>query len=288
MTTADARNLIADNYMMPELRTYTPSEWDVRWAITPRRIKKMNEMVEKENAKLRAAYDTEIAIRESTVNSVNALDKYPAELKSLFFHTIEWTLSDIQRRHDARVAAETEFKNKYGDDVYDHVYVLSSLCFTRSYRSKVTDAVVTDDAWSKFVKYNGYGSTKCVTEIADWKTLIEDYRNLTSIRNGDESYNCSKHCSKGKLAYVKMIALRRVTATLVRIADEINTHFEGGIPSTCETSPNWGVGGHFNGILSDGNTRVSFKSFCAGGWNIVRFHYRFKITKLKSKKESTK
>mgnify|MGYP003311763948 CR=1 FL=1 len=52
-------------------------------------------------------------------------------------------------------------------------------------------------------------------------------------------------------------------------------------PDKCSIDANWGVGGHFNGILESNGIRISFKSFVAGGYNIQRRHIRFKVTKLK-------
>ena len=71
------------------------------------------------------------------------------------------------------------------------------------------------------------------------------------------------------------------TYHLANIVDEIKKHFNGNKPTKCLTDAKWGYKGEFCGILTDDVNKVSFKSFGAGGVNIQRYHFRFKVTKLK-------
>lgn len=287
MNANDVHDLISQYYAKPVFKEWQPSEYDMKHIYnTPRRMKKLETDRAKENAKLQLVFDKALATWQKCHDAVDEIATWPEEVRDLFFNTFKWTIDDLTCRHDYVLSVEKKFIEKYGENGFRFVNDLKYLCEKSGYqfgtlRRTTIIRDVSEDGWKYFAKQHtvyvdGFGYTRPLESIADWKTYINDAARLRELWKNDAVH------TEGKDAYV--IAIKHMSVTLSSICEDIKQFFNGNKPTCCETDPQWGVNGKFNGILTDGITRISFKSFGAGGLpnGVQRFHYRFKCTKLKN------
>lgn len=291
MTVTECHDLINKHYPDPIRQIYTPSKYDVQRAITPKRIEKLNALIAKEQAKLDAVTQKLSDKKAAVHRTIDDLATYPDTVASLFLSTFKWTIEDLIRRHEAFLAKKQMMVEAYSEEVMKRTESVKYFGYEKKWESTWSGRGrrvevrrdITPEMWSEFAAHNGgywdNAENKYVypfTTISDYVKFLDDYDEYKTLRENDDVVSCDGD------AYVN--AINHMADTLERIACDITAIFNGSKPTLCETDARWGVDGHFNGILSDGKTRASFKSFGAGGWNIQCFHYRFKITKLVSKK----
>lgn len=293
MTKNETMSIVDSHYPVPTLKHWKPSDYEMNYKYnTPRKTKKLEAVREKEDAKLRAAYDQEVVCREDVVKTIDEVSTLPPEVADLFLSTFKWTIEDLVRRHEAFLAAKSAITNEFGDNGLNVLQSAKCRMSSRVYKPSMTGfrgsyveqrRILTNDEWSKFadecktnfhkVAEDKYDYDYPAKSIKDPEKLMMLGLEFWNAQEADEVY------SDGDQAYVSSI--QRMAGTLKRIMDEIKDSFNGEKPDACETGAGWGAKGNFEGVLRRGSERVSFKSFGAGGYNIQRFHFRFKVTKLK-------
>lgn len=286
--------LINKFYADPILNEWKPSEYDLKYIFppTPRGQLKLAKRKAKEDAKLKEVFDKEVASKANVHHVVDEIAKYPAEIQKLFFNVFEWKINNLVKCHEEFLKLKDELP-KFGEyiskRVYDFRYHLTKTTTDISSSGRRISRrclrVLDDDDWNKLAATTR-GDFREVSEGKwEYEYPLKNVEDPTALMEFlvkyFEAHDRDDIAIYGDKAYVN--AIIHIASMLTDILHDIDMHFNGNKPTLCETDAHWGVDGHFNGILSDGNTRASFKSFGAGGWNIVRFHYRFKITKLKSK-----
>jgi len=293
MTKSVVLDLVNNRYPVPFLGHWQPSEYDMKYKYnTPRKAKKIEVDREKEDAKLKSIFDRESLKRESVINTIDEISTFPDKVADLFLSTFKMTIDDLVRRHEACLNAKKAISDEFGDIGLDVLRNAKYKMVKRQYESSWTGSrgryverkvMLTKDEWQKFAneyKTNFHKVSEDKYEYDYPAKGIKDPEKLMKL--GIEYWDAKDNddiSSDGDNAYV--FAIQRMSDTLRRILEEIKVAFNGKRPDSCETDANWGMKGNFEGILKCGEERVSFKSFGAGGFNIQRFHFRFKVTKLK-------
>ncbi len=102
----------------------------------------------------------------------------------------------------------------------------------------------------------------------------------------EEKIAFCKEAIRADLAQMKLAAFvmpeEVFSMTVERFAEIVDAMVRvlGGLPDGFERDHEWGIGGHYNGIVSREGKRAKFTSFYAGGWNIQRLHIRYRVTPL--------
>lgn len=240
-------------------------------------------LVEKENARRKAVFEAEKRVKQNVHAVIDRLASFPSSISNLFLSAIKFTIDDVKARHEKALSLREGIVRKYGNGAIE--------CFPALMR--------------KMKKFGGVGglvrykplSLAEFEQIAHTRTFGVNFRQISSNHYDYDYPLCSikdpltfmNDCivyaeakanddveAEGDEVYAT--AIRRITKHLEEIANSIVEIFNGEIPTVCEKSVHWGVGGRFNGVLAHKGKRVSFKSFGAGGYNIQRYHYRFRIT----------
>lgn len=291
MTLSEINKIVEDLYPEPSCETWTPSEYEMKYkfknAVTPRQIQKLAAETEKQNAKLRAEWEKEVRARDRVFSILKSFEAYPAEIASLFWNTLVWTIDDMDRLHGRYLEAKRRLE-EFGPYSVKLESLVRDFFRRRNYgrgRGKYVYTELTDDNWKKFcdgwgrgefkkLENGEYGYEMIASRIENWRDYVDAVMKLATARENDP-------LQAGPKAYP--YAICGACDTLDDIAKEIERLLNGRKPDSCETEPNWGVAGKFNGILRAGNDRISFCSFTAGGHNVQRYHFRYKITKLVEK-----
>lgn len=291
MTLSEISRFVEDIYPVPVCGTWTPSEYEMKYkfknAVTPRQIQKLAAETEKQNAKLRAGWEKEAAARDRVFSILRSFESYPAEIASLFWNTLVWTIDDMDRLHDRYLEAKRVLE-EFGPYGIKLESLARDFFRRRNYgrgRGKYAYTELTDDNWKKFcdgwgrgeftkLENGEYGYEMAASRIENWRDYVQAVLDLATARENDP-------LQAGPLAY--QYAVRGAADTLERVAEDIERLLDRRKPDSCETEPNWGGGGKFNGILRAGNDRISFCSFAAGGHNVQRYHFWYKVTKLVEK-----
>lgn len=286
MTTAsELHSLINLHYAEPKLNVWEPSEFDTEYNYnTPRKLKKLESDREKHNAKLKAEYDAEMVKWNAVHKVIDDLAAWPKEVADLFLETVRQTITTLEFRHKKFLEAKDAIDEKYGMPlILNAKWHLNKLLDHKPGRCGVSfDAMkrwdkIANDYRGEFKKQpdGKVGYDLPLKNIKDPQDLLNMFAEYRLAEDLDDVALYGEHA-----AYMK--AIRSITSKISDIMLEVTKIFGGKIPEKCECGGEWGVDGHFNGILSCGSKRVSFCSFIAGGWNIQRLHCRFKITELKS------
>ena len=283
MLANDCHDLINKSYPDPTFKAWEPSEYDLKYKFKQTKAgqRKLAAQREKEDSKLKDAYDREIAEKKHVHFIIDEISTYPSEVAALFLDTFKWTIEDIVRKHDAYLKAKEDLLNKWGKEISDNIWNLKYLLEEKHWESSWTGHrgryvtwILADVEDIKQHEWTNRSYCKEFSEVKDRKDLFKDYKTIQALRDADDVY------SMGTEAYP--MAIKRMTETLSRILSEIKKIFGDNKPTKCLTDASWGKDMHFNGLLTDGTKKVNFLSFGAGGHNIQRFHYRFKISELKS------
>lgn len=284
MNAKSCHDLVNQYYKKPVFIEWQPNDWEMRYYTGKTGARRLLKDKAKYDAKRQKSYEKELAAFNEVHSTIDDIATYPKEIANLFLSTFKWTIEDLINRHERHLAHRKYMIETYGEEVVKIISTLKYLVYKTSYQStwsgrgkRVEVPVeINDEQWTKFTEthysYTENGHVYPFKDVSDYKKLIEDYRKLKALQEDDD-------VSIDSAAYSNHII--HMADTLHRIALDINRIFGGNKPTKCETEARWGIDGHFNGILTDGKTRASFLSFSAGGYNIQRYHYRFKITKLK-------
>ena len=286
MTTAsELHSLINLHYSEPKLSTWNPSEYEMKYKYnTPRKLKKLESDREKNNVKLKANYKLEMVKWNAVHKVVDDLNAWPKEVADLFLDTIQQAITTLGLRHKKFIEAKNAIDEKYGMSLIVNAgwHLNQLLNHTPGRRGVSLDAM---KKWDEVASsYRGeykkqpdgkYGYDLPLKRIKDPEDLLNMFAAYRLAKDLDDIALYGENA-----AYMK--AIQGITSKIADIMDEVMNVFGGKVPEKCECGGDWGVDGHFNGVLSCGSKRISFCSFVAGGWNIQRLHCRFKITELKS------
>lgn len=263
-------------YAKPVLKTWTPKEWELGYYNTPKRL-------EKERAKRDAAYakDYEREMRDYTefTNAVGRIARMPQGLVHLFAQTAKWIVEENAARR-----RKIEAEMKAFTDVYDR---------TIEYTYEPNG----DEPYTTTFNPAKDAETHYLLSAYDFKNGCWNPSFRNEYRKAQ--INCVADTDEGRVAYMKALlkysedgkelrAMRSDASLFVEFIGECARVMDGiwktlgGDPDECSYDVGWGVGSHFNGIVSRDGKRASFKSFLAGGWNIQRLHVRFRVTLLKA------
>lgn len=275
MNDIDIINEFAEKfYKKPVLRTWTPDDWEKKYYDTEKKLAK-------EKAKRDAAYakDFEREMRDYTAYraTVERIAKMPQGIIFLFARTAKHIVEKnvaIREGYEAEIKA---FTDKYDREIEFTFKPENDKPYTHTFNpAKVTDTTYflanydfKNDRWAERTNDYLMAQIKSVAEtdegrvafMKDMQHYVEVKHNLYAMRS-DASLFCELMEECGRI----MVGIDKTL---------------GGDPDACSYNTNWGVGGHFNGIVSRGAKRASFTSFLAGGWNIQRLHIRYRVTLLK-------
>lgn len=281
MTKSEIISFINGVYPDPVQKYWKPSEYDMKYKYnTTRRMKKLDADKAKEDAKLKLVFDKEVAQKQSVMKTIDEIATYPSEISNLFYGAIFDNINYLKKCHDKYLelkhnieklgqnALAVAYAVQYGMRKYDTSYSMSGRRMTRK-----TLQILSDEEWTKFAD----------NFMCDYKHPAKDIENpkefMQMVIDMRNAYDRDELELNGEDAYRN--AIIHMVSNFANIVDEIKKHFNGNKPTKCLTDANWGYKGEFCGILTDGISKVSFKSFGAGGVNIQRYHFRFKVTKLK-------
>lgn len=264
----------------PVLRKWEPREFELRYYDTPKKL-------ERERAKRDAEYLKEFekanAKYEAFCKCCEKITGLKVEgLRDFFVETIQ---RRVEESKDMRALAKA--KMRMFRDEYDKVFKVSysdGVEFEVNPFEKAFDIVC-----HNFESKDRYRMLPDEVTILDLPEDNYHRRVLNAFCPTDEE---KMRFARAYLAYRKNRVLLadeshspstvfvRMVEQVADIVDSIRNVL-GGDPDGCSFDADWGVGGHFNGIVERAGKRASFKSFFAGGWNIQRLHIRFKVTLLK-------
>lgn len=285
ITASELHSLINFHYSEPKLSTWKPSEYDMEYNYnTPRKLKRLESDREKHNAKLKADYDLEMMKWNAVHKVIDDLNAWPEEVADLFLDAIHQVITTLDLRHKKFIEAKNAIDEKYGMSLILNAkwHLNKLLDHAPGYRGVSSDAMEKWDAIAS--SYRGefkkqpdgkFGYDLPLKSIKDPKDLLSMFAAYRRAEDFDDVALHGEH-----VAYMK--AIQGITSKIADIMNDVMKIFDRKVPEKCERGGDWGVDGHFNGVLSCGSKRISFCSFIAGGWNIQRLHCRFKITELKS------
>ena len=292
--TLEAHSLINKFYADPILKEWHPSDFSLKYEFppTPRGQAKLAKRKAKEDAKLKAAFENAVAIKANVHRVIDEIAKYPIEIATLFFNVFKWKISNLEKCHEEFMALKNELP-KYGEYVsknvnyFKHHLTKTTYDFSISGRriSRKRFCILDDDEWNKLVMFMKGEFREIEDGKWDYEYPLKDIEDpkafMEFLVKYFEAHDRDDVAIYGKdVAYVN--AIIHIADMLDGIMHDIDKHFNGNKPTQCLTPPSWGFKGEYCGVLTDGTTKVSFKSFEAGGFNIQKYHFRFKATKLKS------
>ena len=281
MTKSEIISFITSVYPDPVQKYWKPSEYDMKYKYnTTRRMKKLDADKAKEDAKLKLVFDKEVAQKQSVMKTIDEIATYPSEISNLFYGAIFDNINYLKKCHDEYLEIKHNIEKlgqnalavaqsvQYDMQKYNTSYSMSGRRMTRK-----TLHILSDEEWTKFADRFMYDYKYPAKDIENPKEFMQMVIDMRNAYDRDElEWN-------GEDAYRN--AIIHMVSNFANIVDEIKKHFNGNKPTKCLTDVNWGYKGEFCGILTDDINKVSFKSFGAGGVNIQRYHFRFKVTKLK-------
>lgn len=279
-------------YADPIFKEWTPSEYELKYIFspTPRGQAKLAKRKVKEDAKLKEVFDKEVAIKANVHHVIDEIAKYPIEIQKLFFNVFEWKLNHLAKCHEEFLKLKAELP-KFGEYIVKRVsdfrYHLTKTSWDVSMSgrriSRKCLRILDDDEWNKLVTTTKGDFHEISKDKWDYEYPLKNIEDpkmfMEFLVKYFEAYDRDDIAIYGDKAYVN--AIIHIANMLTEILHDIDKHFNGNKPTKCLTPPTWGHRGEYCGVLTDGTNKVSFKSFEAGGRNVQRWHFRFKITKLK-------
>lgn len=285
-TNFDAKAII-DSYREQYYKAPVLGKWEA-----PRYGNYTPKQLERQKAKAEASYkkdfDKATERYDSFMKCCENITTLKAEnLRDFFVKTIRNNVEEAKSMREKVSAAMRDFEKKYNREVavtipdandYRIIEInpfkmaaelfMYNFSSPREYRKMTINMVELNEVDSNNY-YRRLLNTFCPTHESKME-FAEDYLNYR--KSGEYLYDSSKYPSTIFVELVERIS---------NIIDDI-TKVLGGEPVNCSFDANWGVDGHFNGIVVGSNgKKASFKSFFAGGWNIQKLHIRFKVTLLK-------
>ncbi len=288
MTADNFKALVVENLTKPVCEEWTPSKYDMEYKYnTPRKAKKLDADKAKFDAKLRDDFNRKMDTYNGFINMLDEIVELPVALRDMFIDFIVYNVDLAERLHNEYLKVKEEMFIKYGDILDDDCMAV----FHKDDPSYIEQRKVYHSAFSRmtdFIKhgpYVDYCGRKTPFNEEKWNYMVKQHNCLANI-NIEEYEKDSKvfvdaHDADGynkgeNKEFIIKLCLEKIKGVLADI-----TRVLGGKVEECVMGANWGVGGEFNGIVSKGDKRASFKSFFAGGWNIQRLHIRCRVTLLK-------
>lgn len=246
--------------------------------------KKIAKIAEKENARLRAEYDRAVAANAEFKACIEKILACPSKL-AFFFASSTQDFIERTRGRRSEIGARIEAIRKTLDRDFTFIYQSQGDAEPHTYKYNVLQEA-SQFMWS------------CTKKEKNGGIYLTD-RNRDTFRWG--MFDAAFPTDEAKREFISMYTeynkLRGVLSNMetpcgvfFRMVGNIGGH--GGIvdsmvkvlegmPEDVVFASDWGVGGYYNGVVSRGEKKASFKSFYAGGWNIQRLHIRFRVTLLK-------
>lgn len=275
----------------PVKRVYELSDWEEDYYKTPKRM-------EKARAKAQVQLDKTFAIEMRHYNDLVAAEEkvfsVPKGLMDFFARSLEGWIEGCRRNRAALTEVVNAFREKWNHEV-DYTY--------HADRPNEKDCTFTvnpaDSAYEIVSRWWAWESPRYSCEYTE-KALDGHLKDAAEVSHYDrERFNGFAPTDAEKEAFCREYIQRRIAEhtlmttatmkeifvrTLLRLGEIVDAMKDvlGGLPDGYEHCSNWGVGGHYNGIVSRNGQRAKFTSFYAGGWNIQRLHIRFKVTLLKN------
>lgn len=286
MTTSEIHTYIDSLYPDPIYKEWTPSEYDQKY-YTPKKIAKMKE---KEDAKIKIKFDKDVGVKRHVHKVMDDIAAYPTQIMDLFYSTIVNNIDYLKKCHEKYLAVKARLEAVCPDAraiARSLSYEMKKTTYDWSPSgrriSKTKMVVLNDEEWNKFVNDYKGEFVKLDNGEYDWLRPAKQIENpkefMGLVIELYDAYDRDELAMAGDDAYAN--AIIHMANNLSDIIDEIKKCFNGNKPTKCLTDAHWGYKGEFCGILTDDVNKISFKSFSAGGYNIQKYHFRFKITKLK-------
>lgn len=292
MTADETHKLIDEHIKDPVLKTWKPSDYELRhkYKPTPKGQAKLAADKAKFDAELKAEYDRAVSEKARVHAVIDEIAKWPTGISNMLLPVFRHAADSIVRTHSEYVAALDAFKSEYGEFAYDRRREISEIGSLRSYKTRGYGSTVTlvkpskekwDEAAARYYdtvrnpETGYYERVYPLKSIVDWERCYAAARRIAEIKAVDPVVK------SGPGVFEE--TFKRLADKFSDMCEEVKKEFAGRIPDGC-SDPHFGAKGEFAGILSESvsGKKISFCSFSAGGWNIVRFHYRYKITPLKA------
>lgn len=274
MTKQEMLEFVNEYYPVPIQKYWQPSDYDMKYRFnTPRKMKKLESVKAKEDLKLLQSFNEELQHRNNVLIIIDDIETLPERLKDLFYTTLKnQVLYDIKTR-------ETFSQNK--EAFYEEFGKKDEKCYSKSAAASYASELVRAYKEHYNDEQKRYYRSFDDRDLQYYKNMIYNFDNI----NMDEFYEkATRYLELRKLAEQTLSPIeclkhgsKKIEEIIMGIRKVLN-----GDPEHCEYDAHWGVGNEFNGVVSRGETKASFKSFLAGGWNIQRLHIRFRITLLKN------
>ena len=274
---------LAEFHETPILKVWQPTDFDKKYYTG----KKM----ERESAKRAEAnkrdYDREMAWHERFMHALAKVKGVTPRLLTFFAETMESYVESNRRKRNEINRQIAAIRSRYDREV-PFSYVDSSgmrNCWTFRPMEKRYDLTrqfwvgERKNTWTGRIEQEGH------LEFTHGDGYFESQFDAFAPTEAEkvEFFNIMKQYDELRDSLNHIQTPGGVFHDLVERFGEIVKMIEktlGGPAEDCSYDTDWGYGGHFNGIVTRGTQRASFKSFLAGGWNIQRLHVRFRVTLL--------
>ena len=270
----------------PVKRVYELSDWEKDYYKTPKRM-------EKARAKAQVQLDKTFALEMRRYNDLVAAKEkvfsVPKGLMDFFACSLEGWVEKVRRGRAALTAKVNAFREKWNHEVAYTFHAdrpnEKDCIFTVNPAERAYETVVMWWVWDGYM-YTDTALEGHLRNSSDIPHFHRERFNGFAPTDAEKEAFCREFIQKELDEHTLMTTAtpREIfTLTLARLGEIVDAmkNVLGGLPDGYEYCSDWGVGGHYNGIVSRNGRRAKFTSFYAGGWNIQRFHIRFKVTLLK-------
>lgn len=275
---------LAEFHKTPVLKVWTPTDFDMKYYTG----RKMEREAAKRAEQNKREYDREMAYHAGFMRSFETVKSLTPRLFVFFAETTESYVESNRRKRDEIARQIAAIRSRYDREV-PFSYVDSSgkrngwtfrpmekrYDFTRKFwvgeRKNTWTGRIEHEGHLEFTHGDGYFESQ-FDAFAPTEAEKIEFFNL--MKRYDELRNSLKSIQTPCEVFHDLVM--RFGEIVKMIEKTLGGHAE-----DCSYDTDWGYGGHFNGIVTRGTQRASFKSFLAGGWNIQRLHVRFRVTLLK-------
>ena len=276
-------NLKTAYFHTPVLKTWTPSDYDIKYN-SPKKLEKLKI---KMNEKCNYEYKEEMRDYNNVCKQIDVIKSVIPELSSFFIITLDKAIKSLLEYKKYYEGKMKEYKDKY--DI--------NIAFTYTAGDRQLDATVNPySKRSEFISH--YWKQYPRSKTGDLAFPEKEYypqlrRQFDIIADTDEKKReYLKESIDHNENYYKYCNLPTPTIVFIQYIDKFYNIIKDiekvlGGPADSVAWTKFGIGDKFNGIVSrtvnsEGTIRsASFKSFLAGGWNIQKLHMRYRVTPLK-------
>lgn len=266
-------SMIAKFVKAPVLKVWTPSKWDILYyGRTPKRLVKETE---KRAAQNKSEYERNMMVFNCLTSEIAEIKNAPKELSDFFISTIISAVEYARNSRAQLILRGRQLKEKYAGK---HVELPAhgGGTFKLNISSHAHEFA---DAWNNVKKAGGEANVK------NGGYRFEEYLHLADTEA--ERYAIGAELAELASNYTDIHSIPTAYNVISQYATSMHNMLQqmekvlGGKPEGVEPGQEWGINGHYNGIVFGNGNRASFKSFLAGGWNIQRLHVRCRVTLLK-------